>query len=181
MERTSPKEQVLWNRFAKVRRAIHSTLTEKTTINFNREFNTFSWSGVDTGIHDHKGHLHGTVRGIGLNINIKGVTVEDNPKYEIDSEDNWILTHKTEHHLLLSGGFTSADGKDGLIDIQIMNGRTYYEAYWLTYLKTQYQLEQVINPEHQVFDATKLPSNRRGEIEIPGAKITLKKIIRKQS
>ena len=179
MERTSSKEEILWNRFTKVRRAIHSALTEQTTTEFNREFNTFSWSGYDAGIHDHKGHLQGNIRGIELDINIKGATVEDNPKYETGSEDNWILTHNTEHHLFLSGKFTSADGRDGLIDIEIRNGHTHYEAYWLTYLETKYQLEQIINPEGKVFDATKLLSNRKGEIAIPGTKITLKSLLKK--
>lgn len=182
MERDASIEVTnLWNRFKKVRRAIHGGITGKANPDISRDLSTFSWSGADSGIHDHSGRLNGIVQGIELDLSIKGVTIDDNPEFEIDADGEWKLTHKTKHDVTMSGRYIFSDGHDGLLDIHFKDGKTYYEAYWLDYLNTHYQLEQIITPGGRVIDATKLQEKRRNEVEIPGTNIPLKRLIKKKS
>lgn len=171
-----PETTSLWNRFIKVRRALYIALTEKSIPDVNRDITTFSWNGYDSGIHDHNGSLKGTIHDIELNLEIEGTTVDNQPKFETDPEGDW----NTVPDIRLSGIFVSADGRDGFLDIYFKNGKTDYEAYWLTYKKTHYQLEQVVNQDGQVFDAKMLPIDRRNQITIPGTNVSLNRILRKE-
>lgn len=184
-----PETTELWKRFLRVQQAVARSLSGNPIPEINRKFSTFSWSGYDAGIHDHNGTIKGTVYNIYLDLKIqgtsvdnqpgpeidshKGTTIDNQPRLEIDSQKNWKPTHKTEHDINISGGFTSADGREGVLEIQLKDGKPHFEAYWLSCLQDHFQLEQVINPQGNVFDVNKLPLNHANQAIIPGTNLTL--------
>jgi hypothetical protein len=161
------KNQKFWGRFIKVRQIIANSLLSDPTPGLIKNFDSFSWSGVDTGIHDHKGSMRGIINDIKINVSLKGTTVDNQPEYEKDSNGNWkINTHK-ETKAFIAGNFVSADGYEGAIEIVFKNGKSYYEAYWLFCIDGYLRLEQVIDPNGNVFDAKELKLDNQGKAKIP--------------
>ncbi|PIS09597.1 hypothetical protein COT75_00110 [Candidatus Beckwithbacteria bacterium CG10_big_fil_rev_8_21_14_0_10_34_10] len=171
---TSVETAELWPRFEKVRHAILIALTSEKP-QAQRELSTFSWSGVDEGIHDHNGHIEGTVNGIKLDIDIKGTTVDDQPRYVVDSNGQWRLVHSSEHFMEIHGSYTSADGRKGAVRFQVGNAGTPFEAYWLEVADGRLRLEQVAHNK-DVFVADSLV-NKRDQVTIPGTRIELPRFI----
>ncbi len=174
------KEEILWNRFVKVRRSVQAALIQKQKPDFERELSTRSWSGVDAGIHDHKGSFNGTSSGILLNFKIEGTTVENNPEYIIDDNGEWHLIHKNKQYLSIKGNYVCPDGMDGKFDFRLNNWVVHTEAYWLTCMNTHYRLEQVVGPEGAVFNATRLPDDGRNQVTVPGTNVTIPRAINKR-
>jgi len=174
------EEEILWNRFAKIRRSVQIALIQKQKPDFERELSTRSWSGVDKGIHDHRGSSKGTSQGILLDIRIEGTTVENNPEYAIDNRGEWHLVHKNKQHISIKGDYVCPDDMDGKFDFRLKDGVIHTEAYWLICMKTHYRLEQVINPEGKVFNAIRLPDDRRNQVTIPGSDVTIPRAISKR-
>lgn len=164
----------LWPRFIKVKRAILTALSSQTP-QAQRELSTFSWSGADDGIHDHKGRVEDTVNGIRLDIDIKGTTVDDQQRFEVDDDGQWKLVHSREHYMEIQGSYVSPDGRQGAVRFQIGNAETPYEAYWLQVADGRLRLEQVVH-DKDVFDADHL-INGRDQVTIPGTRIELPRFI----
>ena len=167
----------LWNRFVKVRRSVLVAIVQDQNLDIERDVSTFSWTGVDAGIHDHTGSLRGESRGISLDLRIEGTSVEDNPEVKIGEDDKWRLTHKNQQHISVDGSFVSQDGMGGRVSFHFEDGSTKAEAYWLSYLDRGYRLEQVVNPAGDVFDASKLRGDRWGEVKIPGTDVSLQRLL----
>lgn len=164
----------LWPRFGKVRCAILTTLTSQRP-QAQRELNTFDWSGADDGIHDHNGHIKGTVNGIKLDINIKGTTVDDQINYVVDGNGQWRPIHSRDHYMEIHGSYVSADGRKGAVRFQIGNAETPYEAYWLQIADGRLRLEQVVH-DKDVFDANSLV-NGKSQVNIPETRIEVPRFI----
>ena len=67
----------LWPRFTKVFDLISDSIVDNPPPQgVQIEFETFNWSGVDEGIHDHRGRISGRARGMEIDIRMKGTTIE---------------------------------------------------------------------------------------------------------
>lgn len=175
---TSEESLSIWPRFRKVREAVKVSLSQREPVGVKRDFNSFDWSGHDSGIHDHKGKIEGEVNGIKLNFTIKGVTVDHNPKYVINSTGELILEHRKEQYFDLIGKFISVDGRNGEFNITFQNKKPIIEGYWLQIGNGLLRLEQVINPEGQIFDANTLEdSYRKDVVKVPGTRTELNRFI----
>jgi hypothetical protein len=162
---TVDTETTLWPRFKKVREAIASALITQQEPQVERKLETFHWSGYDHGIHDHKGEVKGTVKGITLDIDIKGTTVEGQARVVVDKSGEWKIEHVTEHNLEISGDYVSPDGKKGSVRI-LINKNLWTEAYWLQIYDGSFRLEQVVNSQGEIYDVQKLDSGN-DEVVIP--------------
>lgn len=166
----------LWPRFTKVFNAIAKPLSVQSPQGINRQLNTFDWSGADEGIHDHGGFVNGKTDGVQLNIKFKGTTIDDQPKYVIDPNGKWRLTHLRERYIDITGTFVSPDGQTGAVEMQHKTDGWHYKAFWLQMRNGSLKLEQVIGPDGTTFDADKLdPEINR--VTIPETRITLDRFI----
>lgn len=166
MERVNPN---LWTRFRKVRDVVGLSLTSDMIPGVNREIETFNWDGADAGIHDHKGLISGTLNGIRLDFSIKGVTVDDQSKVEINSQGKWVINTYRETNITIDGNFISKDGREGAMEIAIKNGRPQHEAYWLECFDGYLRLEQVVGPLGNVYEAERLSvcAHDQRRVQIP--------------
>lgn len=161
---TIDKSITLWPRFEKVHEAVVNSLANKPTSGIYREFNTFSWSGYDAGIHDHTGNVEGNINGIELEFKISGTTIDNQP-------------HMKQQYLAISGTFTSLDGLKGVLQMLLENDKLSYEAYWLQVHNGFLRLEQVVSPEGLIFDANKL-NPQKENVAVPGTRIVLNRFLR---
>lgn len=159
----------LWPRFGKVRKAIMISTSPEKSSEVNKDFKTFSWGGVDRGIHDHSGSIDGIINNIRLCLRIKGSTVENQMSYYVDDKDNFRIRRSTETYAHITGNFISRDEMEGAVEIHLENGKPQYEAYWLSCLHGYLRLEQVVNSQGVSFDAENLDSEeyRKDDIRIP--------------
>ena len=164
----------LWPRFRKVKNAVLTVLTSQQP-QTSRELNTFSWSGSDSGIHDHRGQVKGAIRGIELALNIEGTTVDNQTQVVIGDNGQWKIAHSKVQRVGIYGTFTSADGRKGAVKLQIGNVETPYEAYWLQFVDGRLRLEQVVH-DKDVFDANSL-DNEKDQVNIPGTRIDVPRFI----
>lgn len=158
----------LWGRFNKVRQVIIDSLLANQSSEITREFNTFSWTGYDEGIHDHSGSLNGTAHNIRISMQIKGTTIEQEKLNE-----EFRLNKQTHTQIKISGNFVSVDGKEGAIEMALENGAFSYEAYWLSCLDGYLRLEQIVDSHGEVFDINNLSLDYQRKAIIPGTRHSL--------
>jgi hypothetical protein len=170
----------LWGRFNKVRRALVSSLSPDGAKGIDRDFGTFSWSGADQGIHDHSGSIDGTKDGVTILASIKGVTVDNNPRYDINDAGEWVYSEKKETNATIKGHFISKDGMEGAVEIAFKNGQPYCEAYWLSCLHGHLRLEQIVAPTREVLEAKDLSLDYQGRAKIPETNLAIPTKKRKQ-
>lgn len=159
----------IWPRFRKVREAIKTSFSQKAPVGIKRYFRSFSWPGDDSGIHDHTGRVEGEVNDIKLDFSIKGVTA-DNTKYVTGPNGEWKLQHNKNQDFKIKGNFISEDGRNGAFEFILQNKKSIIEGYWLQISGGLLRLEQVVNPEGQIYDANKLESYRRDWVIVPGTR-----------
>ena len=170
-----PKETAeLWPRFIKVKGAILTALTSQTS-QTRRKLDTFSWSGVDSGIHDHRGQVKGVINGIELELDIEGTTVDDQAQVVVDKDGQWEIVHSKAQYMEVYGTFTSADRRRGAVKIEIGNADTPFEAYWLQIADGRLRLEQVVHGK-DVFD-TESFGDGKDQVNIPGTRIVIPRFI----
>jgi hypothetical protein len=166
----------LWPRFTKVFDAIACSFgNQPTPLGIKRESSTFSWNGVDQGIHDHSGFITGRTNDIELQISLKGTTIDDQQKYVIDPDGSWRLVHARESYITIQGTFVSADGQNGAVEMQLENGVCQYKAFWLQAQNGILRLEQVVGQDGKIYDAEKLEPGKR-EVSIPGSGKTVTRL-----
>ena len=153
----------LWGRFNKVRQVIINSLLANQSSGITREFNTFSWTGSDEGIHDHSGSLDGTANNIRISMQIKGTTIEQE---KFDEE--FRLKKKTHTQIGISGNFVSVDGREGAMEMALEDGEFSYEAYWLSCSDGCLRLEQVVDSSGKAIDVDNLNVGTQIRIKIPG-------------
>lgn len=163
----------LWGRFNKVRKVLATFLSPGNPTGVARDFKTFSWNGADQGIHDHSGSITGTKNGITISVSIKGVTVDRQPRYDIDDKGNWIYSENKEINATIEGHFISKDGMEGAVEITFKNGQPHYEAYWLSCLHGHLRLEQVVSPSSEVLEAIDLSLDYRKRALIPETNLSI--------
>jgi len=168
---------ILWPRFTKVFEAIASSIESQLPVGIYREFRQMDWHGADEGIHDHNGFIRGQTNGIELSLNINGVTIDDQTRYEIGQNGKWHLIHMRERYIDIKGAFVCADRRRGAVEMQHEANKWNYMAFWLEEKNTILQLEQIVSTDGVVFEARKLDVNK-SRVTIPGTRITLDRFVR---
>lgn len=157
----------LWPRFTKVFDVIARAFGEQPpSQGITRKFNTFSWNGVDEGIHDHNGLISGQINGIELHIILKGVSVDHR---------NFINSTYRERYVDFQGTFVSADGKKGAVEMKHNNDTWRHKAFWLETRNGVLRLEQVVGPDGAIYDADKLEPDKK-KVTIPGTRTTVPRL-----
>lgn len=70
---------------------------------------------------------------------------------------------------IVKGPFINPEGQKGFMQIFIVDGQTYSEAYWKKTVGDSYELKQLITPQCEVINAHLLnPNSKRKSIQMPG-------------
>jgi len=94
-------------------------------------------------------------------VPVEEVNFDEKEKIQI----NYILKGAT----IVKGPFVNSKGLIGFMQIFVVDGQTYSEAYWKKTEGDSLKLEQLITPQCEVINADLLnPNSKRKSIQMPG-------------
>lgn len=94
-------------------------------------------------------------------VPVEEVNFDEKEKIQI----NYILKGAT----IVKGPFINPEGQKGFMQIFIVDGQTYSEAYWKKTVGDSYELKQLITPQCEVINAHLLnPNSKRKSLQMPG-------------